>query len=246
MSFKKKTLGEHVLYWGDCLEVMQTLESKSIDMILADLPYGVTARNKWDEIIPFKPLWKQYERIIKDNGAMVFTASQPFATTLVSSNPKLFRYDLIWEKEMGSGHLNANRMPLRSHESILVFYKKLPIYNPQFENGKPYVATSGEGSTNYNEQIIVTTISDGKRYPKSVLRFNRDKEKLHPTQKPIALLEWLIKTYTIENEVILDNVMGSGSTGEACIKTNRRFIGIEKEIKYFKMAYERLLPLVEL
>lgn len=225
---------------GDCLEFMKDIPDKSIDMILCDLPYGTT-RNKWDSVIPLDKLWKQYERIIKDNGAICLFAQSPFDKVLGCSNLKLLRYEWIWEKDNGTGFLNAKKMPLKIHENIEIFYKKPPTYNPQMRKGfKPYSQMSGRGSSNYGEQVRVRTVNDGERYPIDVIEFKRDKEKLHPTQKPVALLEYLIKTYTNEGDVVLDNCMGSGSTGIACVNTNRNFIGIELDENYFNIAKERI------
>lgn len=225
---------------GDCLELMKDIDDKSIDMILCDLPYGTT-RNKWDSIIPLDKLWQQYERIIKDNGCIALFAQTPFDKVLGVSNLKLLKYEWIWQKDNGTGFLNAKKMPLKLHENILIFYKKSPIYNPQMRKGfKPYSQKSGRGSDNYGEQIRVITNNNGNRYPVDILEFKRDKDKLHPTQKPVALLEYLIKTYTNENDIVLDNCMGSGSTGKACQNTNRNFIGIELDKHYFQIAKERL------
>ena len=236
-------LEKNKIHQGDCLELMKQIEDKSVNMILCDLPYGVTARNKWDVIISFEKMWEQYKRIIKDNGAIVLTATQPFASMLIMSNADMFRYDLIWEKPMGTGFLNANRMPLRSHESILIFYHSLPIYNPQKTEGKPYKLTRRNDTTNYGvtrNLYQVTDNTDGKRFPKSVLKFSSDKEKLHPTQKPVALFEYLIKTFTNEGDLVLDNCIGSGTTALACINTKREFIGMEMSEEYCKMANDRI------
>ena len=225
---------------GDCLEIMKEIPNESIDMILCDLPYGTT-KNKWDSIIPLNELWEQYERIIKDNGAIVLFSQMPFTAELVHSNLKLFRYEWIWKKENGTGFLNAKKMPLKIHENILLFYKKLPTYNPQMRKGfKPYKCKQGRHSTNYGayEQGHITE-SNGERYPIDIIEFKKD-TGLHPTQKPVALLEYLIKTYTNEGDVVLDNCMGSGSTGVACKKLNRNFIGIELDEKYFNIAKERI------
>ena len=225
---------------GDCLELMKEIPDKSIDMILCDLPYGTT-RNKWDSVIPLNELWKQYERIIKDNGAIVLFSQMPFSAELVHSNLKLFKYEWIWEKDNGTGFLNAKKMPLKIHENILVFYKKLPLYNPQMRTGfKPYKCKQGRHSTNYGayEQGHITE-SNGERYPIDIIKFKKD-SGLHPTQKPVELLEYLIKTYTNENETVLDNCMGSGSTGVACVNTNRNFIGYELNEKYFEIAEKRI------
>ena len=225
---------------GDCLELMKEIPDESIDMILCDLPYGTT-KNKWDSVIPLNKLWKSYERIIKDNGAIVLFSQMPFSAELVHSNLKLFKYEWIWQKDNGTGFLNAKKMPLKIHENILVFYKKLPLYNPQMRTGfKPYKCKQGRHSTNYGayEQGHITE-SNGERYPIDIIKFKKD-SGLHPTQKPVALLEYLIKTYTNEGETILDNCMGSGSTGVACININRNFIGYELDEHYFQIAKERL------
>ena len=229
------------IYNEDCLEGMKRIDDKSIDMILCDLPYGMTY-NKWDTVIPLDKLWEQYERIIKDNGAIVLTAQTPFDKVLGTSNLKMLRYEWIWEKENATGFLNAKKQPLRKHENILVFYKRLPLYNPQMGKGKSYTAVRKEKpSLNYyNNQKMTKTVSDGERYPVSIIKFNRDKEKLHPTQKPVALFEYLIKTYTDEGEIVLDNCIGSGTTAVACLNTNRNFIGFEKEEKYYNIANERI------
>jgi len=230
------------IYQIDCLEGMKLVPDNSIDMILCDLPYGTT-QNKWDSMINLELLWAQYTRIIKDNGAIVLTAQTPFDKVLGASNLKMLRYEWIWEKENGTGHLNAKKMPLKNHENVLVFYKKPPTYNPQFSEGKPYVCKQGSGSDNWNYNSNFgghVTTNDGKRYPKSVIKFSRDKEKYHTTQKPVALFEYLIRTYTNENEVVLDNCMGSGTTAVAALKSNRKFIGFETEPKYIEVANLRI------
>ena len=217
-------------------------------MVLCDLPYGTTAC-KWDTIIPFEPLWKEYKRIIKDNGAIVLTASQPFTSALVMSNPDMFKYEWIWEKATGSNFATVKYMPMKEHENILVFGKGVPVYYPQlFE--KPSSRPPQKGVTS-DDQVygdfkegIFREIPDELGYPRSVIEFSTAyharEAGLHPTQKPIALLQYLIKTYTNENEVVLDNCMGSGTTGVACINTGRRFIGMEKEEKYFVIASKRI------
>ena len=231
------------LLQGDCLELMTDIPDGSVDMILADLPYGTT-RNKWDSIIPLEPLWEQYERVIKDNGAIVLTAQTPFDKVLGASNLRLLRYEWIWDKRLGTGHLNAKKMPLKRHENILVFYKRLPTYNPQMTEGEPYDKGFGFGaSSNYGEQRAVSGKNEtGLRYPTSLLDFSNAnrRSKVHPTQKPVALFEYLIKTYTNKGETVLDNVMGSGTTGVACKTLNRNFIGIELDEDYFKIATERI------
>ena len=231
---------------GDCLVVMKNIPDKSIDMILCDLPYGVT-KNKWDSVIDLELLWVQYERIIKDNGVIILHGQDKFSARLMLSNEKLHRYNLIWEKTTPTGHLNAKRMPLRSHEDLLVFYKSLPTYNPQKTSGHERKVSSAshkrnsKKTTNYGEHGF-TSYDSTERYPKSVLKFATDKQKssLHPTQKPIALLEYLIKTYSNENDLILDNCAGSGSTGVACMNTGRNFLLIESNEEYYETIKNRL------
>ncbi len=223
---------------GDCLEVMRQFPDKSIDMILCDLPYGTTAC-EWDTIIPFEPVWEQYERIIKDNGAIVLTASQPFTTILINSNIKHFRYSWVWEKEQGVNFLMAKKQPLKVHEDICVFSKKQTVYNPQMTEGKPYISGKGDSGEVTGRVKKIQTKNKGTRYPRSVIQFKRE-TGLHPTQKPVALFEYLIKTYTNEGEVVLDNCIGSGTTAIACINTGRNFIGIEIDEKYVKIARERI------
>ena len=227
---------------GDCLELMKDIPDGSVDMILCDLPYGTTAC-KWDSIIPFEELWKGYCRIIKDDGAIILFGSEPFTSILICSQISLFRYDLIWDKQKGCDFLNANRKPLKSHENILVFYKKSPTYNKQYWYSTPYKKINGnkkQSSVYHDSHDVDTESTDGKRNPLSILSFPRDGNRVHPTQKPVALLEYLIKTYTNEGETVLDNCMGSGSTGVACVNTNRRFIGIELDDKYFEIAKQRI------
>lgn len=236
------------LLQGDCLELMKQIPDRSIDMILCDLPYGTT-RCKWDTVIPFEQLWEQYNRIIKDNGAILLFAQTPFDKILGASNLKMLKYEWIWEKTQATGHLNAKKMPMKAHENILVFYKKLPTYNPQMTEGhSPMHSYTKYISTQNNTELygrMNREISGGGetvRYPRSVVTFASDKQRscLHPTQKPVKLLEYLIKTYTNEGETVLDNCMGSGSTGVACVNTNRKFIGMELEEKYFKIARSRI------
>lgn len=230
------------LMGGDCTELMREIPDKSIDMILCDLPYGTT-RNKWDSQIPFESLWEQYKRVVKDSGVIALFCDGMFMADLMVSNRKMWRYNLIWSKPNGSDYLNANFKPLKSHEEIAIFYKKKPTYNKQYWYSKPYKAIKGgRRSSNYNKHIPVITPDnpDGKRNPLTVLNFKYDKEKFHPTQKPVALCEWLIKTYTNEGDIVLDNCCGAGSTGVACLNTNRRFIGMELDEKYLSIAKERL------
>ena len=226
------------IYNEDCLVGMKDIPDKSIDMILCDLPYGTT-RNKWDTIIPLDKLWEQYDRITKDNGAIVLTAQTPFDKVLGMSNLETLKYEWIWTKYSGTGHLNAKKMPMKNHENILVFYKKLPTYNPQMTKGTPYTQKSGRASSNYNPQERVTTVNEGYRYPLTVQKFKSEKG-LHPTQKPVELFEYLIKTYTNDGETVLDNCMGSGTTAIACINTNRNYIGFELDQEYYRASIERI------
>ena len=213
-------------------------------MILCDLPYGTT-HNRWDAIIPFAPLWQQYERVAKVNAAIVLTGQSAFSAKLIISNEKTYRYSLIWEKTKAGGFLNAAKMPLQAHEDILIFYKKLPVYNPQYECGKPYAkkaVSNGDGG-NYGkfERSGQTKINEGVRFPKSIISIaNPNNSSLHPTQKPVALFEYLIKTYTNEGDTVLDNCMGSGTTAIACLNTNRFYIGFENNEKYYQLATERI------
>ena len=225
------------LLQGDCLEIMPTLPASSVDLVLCDLPYGIT-RNKWDSEIPLAALWEAYKRVCK--GPVVLTAAQPFTSHAVMSNPREFKYSWIWRKEAGTGLLNAKKQPLRNHEDVLVFYATQPTYNPQWLHGKPYTCKKGGETSNYNPSGTVTTVSDGRRYPLTVVDFQRDRNKVHPTQKPVALMEYLIRTYTNPGDTVLDNCMGSGTTGVACVNTGRSFIGIEKDPGYFTTASARI------
>ena len=227
------------LLQGDCLELMKDIPDGSIDMILCDLPYGIT-KCKWDSVIPFDSLWAQYNRVIKDNGAIVLFAQGVFTHKLAMSNIAHYKYEWIWRKSFATGFLNSKKIPLRAHENILVFYKKPPTYNPQFTQGNPYKTKNGALSPVYDENFAsVETVSDGRRYPIDVLDFKIEKG-LHPTQKPVALLEYLIKTYTNGGETVMDNCMGSGSCGVACVNTNRNFIGMELDKTYFDIAKQRI------
>jgi|TARA_Y100000591_G_C21839887_1_gene704930 site-specific DNA-methyltransferase (adenine-specific) len=226
---------------GDCLEEMSKIENKSIDLILCDLPYGMT-KNKWDVVISFEKLWLHYNRIIKENGAIILFGSQPFTTMMISSNMKYFRYTLVWEKNKFSDFLNAKRKPMKTNEDICVFYKKQPTYNIQYWYSTPYKRWNTQKAvnkqSNYGNHKKNVSKSDGKRLPTTVLKFNRVERPAHPTQKPVDLLEWLIKSYTNEGENVLDNCMGVGSTGIAAKKNNRNFIGIELNETYFNKAVE--------
>lgn len=239
------------LWQGDCLELMRNIPDKSVDMIFTDLPYGTT-QCKWDSIISLNELWVHYKRIIKDNGAILLFAQTPFDKILGASNLQMLRYEWIWEKTQATGHLNANKMPMKAHENILVFYKKLPVYNPQMTEGHPPMHSYRKTIETQNNTELYgrmdKEINGGgttSRYPRDVLTFPSDKQKthLHPTQKPLALCEYMIKPYTKEGDLVLDNCMGSGTTGVACKKLNRRFIGIELEEKYFNISYERIMDL---
>ena len=233
-----------VLYKGDCLEVMKSIKDKSIDMILCDLPYGTTAC-KWDSILPFDKLWLQYERIIKDNGAIVLFASQPFTSTLVVSNINLYKHCWIWNKHIPRGFQTAKYKPMNKHEDILVFCKNTVTYLPQMTKRDKPVKVKNYGKSlsnplmggNDGKERIYDTIN-----PNTILEgmWEANAGKMHPTQKPVSLMEYLIKTYTIEGEIVLDNTMGSGTTGVACVNTNRNFIGIEKDEKYFAIAEKRI------
>jgi DNA modification methylase len=231
------------LMHGDCLEMMKAITTGSVDMVLTDPPYGTTAC-KWDSVIPFEPMWEQLKRIIKPNGAIVMTASQPFTSALIMSNAKMFKDCLVWKKNVASNFLNANRMHLKRHEDICVFYSNQPTYNKQYADGKPYInKRNGKDDTgncygNVNQRT--DTKNDGKRNPISVLEFDRE-IGYHPTQKPVSLMEYLIKTYTNEGETVLDFTIGSGTTGVACVNTGRSFIGIELDDNYYKIAKDRIL-----
>jgi site-specific DNA-methyltransferase (adenine-specific) len=233
-----------MLFKGDCLEWMSKFPDKSVDMILCDLPYGATA-NKWDAVISFEKLWLHYERIIKGNGAMVFTASQPFTSNLITSNLNLFKYELIWFKNVNSNFMLAKKQPLRHHENICVFYKKQPTYNPQMEDGEPYSRKRYTGeildTDNFDAKFKRFDSVSDKRYPKSVLQIPRDERQIHPTQKPVALFEYLIKTYTNENEIVIDNTAGVCTTAIACKNINRKWICIEKEEEYCIKSVDRIL-----
>jgi DNA modification methylase len=232
------------LMQSDCLEKMQEIPSGSVDAIITDPPYGTTAC-KWDSVIPFAPMWEQLRRIIKPNGVIVLFGSQPFTSALIMSNPKMFKYCWVWEKTLGTNPMIVSKQPFRKHEDISVFYSKRPTYNPQMVSGAPYVDSqrqSGLDAINNGKRgIKKAIINKGTRYPSSVQKFsNGNYGNVHPTQKPVALMEYLIKTYTNENETVLDFTMGSGTTGVACVNTGRNFIGIEKDDKYFAIAQQRI------
>lgn len=229
---------------GDCLDLMHEIEDASVDMILCDLPYETT-RNEWDFEVHLPALWKHYKRICR--GAIVLTAQTPFDKTLGASNLRMLRYEWIWEKGNATGHMNAKKMPMKAHENVLVFYDRLPTYNPQKTFGHPRKVSNqkdrtADRSTNYGKQKGIDSYDSTERYPRSVIFFSSDKQrsKLHPTQKPVDLMEYFIRTYTNPGDVVLDNCMGSGTTGVACLKTGRQFIGIEKDPGFFSIAQQRL------
>jgi DNA modification methylase len=239
-----KTKGDvpnYELIQADCLEAMKEIAPGSVDLVLTDPPYGTT-QCKWDAVIPFEPMWAAVRRVLKPNGAAVMMAQCPFDKVLGASNLRGLRYEWIWRKEAGTGHLNAHKAPMKDHENILVFYDAPPTYNPQMRTGfRPYSQAQGKPkSQNYGKQTGAVTVSDGSRFPLTVLDFNRDKNKVHPTQKPVALMEYLIKTYTNEGDTVLDFTMGSGTTGVAAMNTGRNFIGIERDPEYFKIAEKRI------
>ena len=231
---------------GDCLELMKNIEDVSIDMILCDLPYGTTAC-KWDTIIPFDKLWEQYERIIKPNGAIVLTASQPFTSALVMSNPKLFKYQWVWDKKIPSGMSYARYQPMRQHEDVLVFSKNKIVYNPQMIKRDKTIKSGGQKKLNSESTTLDKYKIEGfsktytEKNPTTILSFDKvRKGSIHPTQKPVALFEYLIKTYTNEGDLVLDNCAGSGTTAIACLETKRQFIVMEKEFKYFEIIKKRV------
>jgi site-specific DNA-methyltransferase (adenine-specific) len=232
------------LMQGDCLERMKEIKSGSVDMILTDPPYGTTAC-KWDSIIPLEPMWEQLKRIIKPNGAIIMTASQPFTSMLVASNLKQFKYSMVWKKSQSTGHLNAWRMPLRSHEDLVVFYNKPPTYNPKLKdkpakNIRPVTNRTKKTDCYGNHKLDSHKCPANKSMPNSILEFNNAQGTVHPTQKPLDLMAYLIEAYTNESETVLDFAMGSGSTGVACKNTNRKFIGIELDENYFNIAKDRI------
>lgn len=257
------------IYNEDCLIGMKQIEDKSIDMILCDLPYGCTARNKWDTIISPNLLWKQYERIIKDNGAIVLTGKQPFTSIMIMSNPKMYKYNMVWRKNLKTGNLNARKMPMGAYEDIMIFYNKPPIYNPQ-KIPRTFQVPSGNKfnskTTNYGKQkeeyidrqsdwLMPDDVIDYEdRYVLDALELENEmlyikcvhnsSGKLHPTQKPVELFEWLIRTYTNENNLVLDNCMGSGTTAIACINTNRNYLGFELDTTYCDLANKRIQDIV--
>ena len=237
-------IGDARLLLGDCLARMAEIPDGSVDMVLCDLPYGTT-QNKWDAVIPFEPLWAHYWRILKPNGVAVLTAAQPFTSALVMSQVRACRYLWVWDKvNRPTGHLNAQLQPMRQTEDVVVFYRAQSTYIPQMTQGRPYTATGSKISSNYGDQVQSTTVCDGLRYPRNLLEIAADERgtagRVHPTQKPVALMEYLIRTYTHEGETVLDNCFGSGTTGVACVNAGRKFIGIERDPDYFSIACKRI------
>ena len=237
------------LMQGDCLERMKEIPSGSVDMILCDLPYGTTAC-KWDSVIPFEPLWEQYKRVIKKHSPVVLFGTQPFTTALISSNLKWFKYEWIWHTSKCGSAFTSKYRPQQKHENVCVFGDRRIVYNPIMEEGEPYYRkrAKNDGSKPNNHRLGVVseseTINTGFRYPSTVQFFQqkwRRQDQLHPTQKPVALMEYLIRTYTNEGETVLDNCMGSGTTGVACVNTGRKFIGVERETQYFNVAKDRII-----
>lgn len=242
---KEFQIGGCRMLLGDCMEILPTLPDGCVDLVLCDLPYGTTAC-KWDSVIPFEPLWREYKRVCKPNAAIVLTASQPFTSALVMSNPKMFRVEWIWQKNAGSNFGTVKLQPMKEHESVLVFSAAKSAYFPQMqdraESGKSRVKTVVNYASKSDHHTMDKAIAATRpelRYPSSVQKFNRERG-LHPTQKPVALMEYLIRTYTNEGDTVLDNTMGSGTTGVAAVNTGRDFIGIEKDSGYFEIACERV------
>ncbi len=245
-------MDRYKLLKGDCLKRMKEIQDHSVDMVMVDPPYGTTAC-KWDSVIPLEPMWRQLQRVIKPNGAIIIMASQPFTTTLISSNLKMFKYEWIWEKTMPSGMATSSFMPMKYHENIIIFIQNSkPTFNKQLaersEEGKKRAKTPIQNSAYKSNHIKINKVK-AKQYnstkvnPKTILRFNSVRNcsnKIHPTKEPVALMEYLIKTYTNKNELVLDFTMGSGTTGVACMNLNRKFIGIEKDTKYFQIAKKRI------
>lgn len=228
------------IYNMDCLKGMEMIPDGSVDAAICDLPYGTT-RNGWDSVIPMDALWAQYRRVCRPDAAIVLFSQQPFTSALVMSNPGMFRYEWIWQKELATGFLNANRAPLKEHENIMVFSKAQAVYHPRMKSGyKKYARSTGDRSTNYGKYIRTKTVSNGERFPTSVITFPRDRDGFHPTQKPVDLIRYLIRTYTEEGDVILDNCMGSGTTAVAAMKENRHFIGFELNEEYWRKACDRV------
>lgn len=235
-------IGNGQFLLGDCFDLMRSIPDNSVDMILCDLPYGTT-QNKWDSVLPFDQLWSEYWRVCKPNAAVVLTAQPPFDKLLGVSQIDFLKYEWIWEKSKATGHLNAKKQPMKAHENILVFYRQQCVYNPQKTNGKPYKPNGGGSKfDNYGDFAAVREgSSDGSRYPRSVLQFSHVAAPQHPTQKPVPLFEYLIKTYTNEGDIVLDNCAGSGTTAIAAERTGRKWICIEKQPEYYYPAYARII-----
>ena len=239
-------MNKFTLHHGDCLDLMRTIPDRSVDLVLCDLPYGTT-KCKWDAIIPFEPLWAEYKRITKKDAAVVLTACQPFTSALVMSNLPWFKYELIWQKSKSGSAFTAQYRPLAKHENVLVFGRGRTKYNPQMRQGEPYQRVRKPGAKNNHNLGLgkseSVSINTGERYPDSVMPFRqqwRRQDQVHPTQKPVSLMEYLILTYSDEGDTVLDNCMGSGPVGVACINTGRQFIGMEKEIDFFEIARSRI------
>ena len=235
---------------GDCMELLKKVPDGSVDMVLCDLPYGTT-NCKWDTVLPLDELWKHYNRVCKKNAAIVLTAAQPFTSALIMSNPKYFKYTWVWEKSKATGYLNSKKMPMKAHEDVCVFYRKLPTYNPQMVQGTPYDKGKAHRPTDvYGTQKgeIHVKNTTGLRYPRTVQYFKTAESEgkvYHPTQKPLSLFEYLVKTYSNPGDLILDNCIGAGTTALACIKQERDYIGMELEKKYYDITLERIEQLEE-
>ena len=240
---------KNIIYHGDCIERMKILPDNSVDMVLTDPPYGTT-QNKWDSIVDMNLFWKEIKRVTKENSAILLFSQMPFTATAVMSNPKMFRYEWICEKHNPTGFLNAKRMPLKCHENVLVFYEKLPTYNPQMVYGNSHHRGGGENrkSTNYGSFSATISSTTNFYYPRDVIKVNwqESKKRLHPTQKPVSLCEYFIKTYSNKGDIILDPFIGSGTTAVAAVNTERKYIGFEKDDKYFEVAKNRLEKLTNI
>lgn len=239
-------MAEVEIYHADCLEGMNWVDDGTVDLVLSDLPYGNT-NCRWDTVIPFEPLWAQYSRVLKPNGALVLMATQPFATDLINSQRRMFRYDLVWEKSMPVGFANSHRQPLRSHENILVFYRRQPTYNPQdlIKLDTPVkIRDSHKTGKGVYRALDKEYVKTHTHYPRSVLRFQLKGKRLHPTQKPLELFEYLVRTYTNPGDLVMDNCMGSGTTAIACINSGRQFVGFEKDEQYFEITKSRIKELM--
>lgn len=239
-------IGNGCFMLGDCLERMAELPDASVDMILCDLPYGTT-QNKWDAVIPFEPLWAEYWRVAKPGAAVVLTAQCPFDKALGASQLKHLKYEWLWEKDKATGHLNCKKQPMKAHENVLIFYRSQPTYNPQMGEGKPYSNSHkpGDSGDNYGKVAFSSVKDRTTRYPRSVVRLGVERSPEHPTQKPVALFEYLIRTYTDERMTVLDNCAGSGTTAIAAERSNRHWICIERDQEYFAKAVDRVQGHIE-